>query len=384
MYRRLSLLFAAWLVTAPGAAAQDPQEEGIARSFLFKELVLSGFYSFDGVAGLPRGDRSEDHFELSPRPPSNYIGLDYIKTFTSSSIVNKVLPDWLPAVAMDLHPRIVYDRAEQNDGLEPIKFAPQDFWIRLNPGGKDRLMLRVGQFVIPFGANPIRAPRQQFQLPVEATDLGLKWDWGLDLKGPLGEYDWEVAMTIGAGETPRSPRLFTGSDRASYLITGRIGSPTYWDFQNGFSFLFGDLPTIRGSRLVSEPAISRWRIAYDVFYKYGTYVLTGAQVTFGQDGFTGDEEFVRVTGGETAEVLSARVWADWVIPAYQDVRLGVQFETVRRDVGSSGSDDTAVIFEFGYSITTAITAKLNYREEFNRSMGKENDAVYLTVVVYGR
>ncbi|MFQ5702900.1 MAG: hypothetical protein ACE5HT_02650 [Gemmatimonadales bacterium] len=330
------------------------------------------------------GDLTKDHFEISPRPPSNYVGLDYVKTFTSSSTINKMLPRWLPASAVDLHPRIVYDRAEENDGLEPIEFAPQDFWLRLNPGGADRLTLRIGQFVIPFGANPIRAPRQRFQLPVEATDLGLKWDWGLELKGPLGKYDWEIALTTGFGEALHTPHLFTGSDRASYLVTGRIGAPTYWDFQNGFSFLVGELPTIMGARLVSDIAISRWRLGYDVFYKYGTYLMLGGQVTYGQDGFAGDEEFVAVTGGETADVLSGRVWADWVVPTYQDVRLGVQFESVRRDVPSSGSDDTALSFEVGYSLTTAITAKLDYREEFNRSVGKENDAIYLTVVVYGR
>jgi hypothetical protein len=139
-----------------------------------------------------------------------------------------------------------------------------------------------------------------------------------------------------------------------------------------------------GARLVSDIAISRWRLGYDVFYKYGTYLLLGAQVTYGQDGFAGDEEFVSVTGGETANVLGGRVWADWVIPTYQDVRLGVQFESVRRDLSSSGSDDTALIAGLSYSLTTAITAKLNYREEFTKSVGQENDAVYLSLVFYSR
>ncbi len=361
----------------------DGEEEGVGRSFLFKELVLSGLYSFDGVTGLPPADLSEDHFEISPRPPGNYVGLDYVKTFTSSSFINKALPDWLPLTALDLHPRLVYVRTEKKGGLRRIKFAPQDFWLRFNPGRADRLTLRVGQFVLPYGVNPILAPRQRFLLPIEATDLGLKWDWGLDLKGPIGEYDWEIAFSIGSGEALHSPRWFSGSDRTSYLITGRVGSPTYWDGQHGFSFLIGDLPMIMGPAVLSDAAISRWRIAYDLFYKSRTYLMIGGQLTYGQNGFAGDEKFVTITGGKTANVLSSRAWADWVVPQYQNVRLAVQFESVFRDVATSRTDDTAVVFQVGYSLSTTVTAKLHYREELHRSMGEENDALYFTFVYYG-
>ena len=77
-------------------AAQTPEypasddSEGIARSFLFKELVLSGLYSFDGVMMLPMDDFTEDHFEISPRPPGNYVGLEYVRTFSSASFANRV------------------------------------------------------------------------------------------------------------------------------------------------------------------------------------------------------------------------------------------------------------------------------------------------------
>jgi hypothetical protein len=363
---------------------EDEEDEGAGRSFLYKELVFSGFYSIDGVVGVPPDDQSEDHFEFSPRPPGNYIGVDFVKTFTTSSRINKeFLPDWLVLTAIDLHPRLLFDRMQESDDVDQLKFAPQDFWARFNLGGVDRLTLRVGQFVIPYGVTPILAPRQRFILPVEALDLGLKWDWGLDLKGPIGEYDWEIAATIGSGEALHSPHLFRGSDRTSYLITGRIGTPTYWDFQYGLSFLYGDLPVIRGATRLSKAAISRWRVGLDTFYKYGTYLMAGAQVTYGQDGFAGDEEFVGITGGRTADVLGYRAWADWVVPQCLDLRLGAQFESVVRDVSTPDSDDTSVIFEVSYSVTTLTTVVLDYRVELNRSMGEENDAVYLTFIYYG-
>ncbi|MDP7397777.1 MAG: hypothetical protein QGF67_14535 [Lentisphaeria bacterium] len=381
---KLSLASSSMAAREPEAEDWDEEEdESAARSFLFKELVLSGFYSFDGVPGLPPGDRTEDHLEISPRPPANYVGVDYIRTFTSTSAINNVLPEWLPLEAVDFHPRLVYDRMESSDGFNRLKFAPQDLWARFNPGGIDRLTLRLGQFVIPYGVNPVLAPRQRFILPIEATDLGLKWDWGVNLKGPAGRYDWEIAATIGSGESLHSPYLFRDSDRTSYLITGRIGAPTYWDFQHGLSFLYGDLPVIMGPSVLSDAAISRWRLAYDAFYKYGTFLLAGAQLTYGQDGFAGDEEFVGITGGEAADVLGWRLWLDWVVPQNEDLRLAAQIESLRRDIDTPRSDNTAAIFQATYSFTTHISAALSYREELNNAMGMENDALYLTLVYYG-
>jgi len=366
-------------------AAAEPESGGEAggRSFLWKEVVVSGFYSFPGVKGLPPGDSSRDHWGLSPRPPGTYLGLDYVRTFTASSRVNRILPEWLPLVAMDLHPRVVYDPADYQHGLEPFNVAPQDFWFRFDPGNIDRLQLRLGQFVIPYGAHPLMAPRQSFILPVEAIDLGLKWDWGVDLKGPLGEYDWEIAATTGMGEGLRAPRVFSGPDRRSYLITGRIGSPAYVDLQHGLSFLAGDLPTIMAHTLVDSRAISRWRVSYDAFYKYGTFLMVGGQITFGQDGFAGDEEFVGVTMGQPAEALGYRLWADWVVPQHQNLRLQFQFESMYRDLGTHDANDTAAIWQANYSFTTGISAVLSFRKEFTRAMGDRNDAIYLTFIYYG-
>lgn len=368
---------------AASDSEREEQEGDSGRTFLFRELVLSGFYSSKGVQGLPPGDGSRDHVELSPRPPGNYLGLDLVRTFTTSSRINeKVFPRWLPLTAMTLHPRLVLDRTEAGDTLDQLAFAPQDFWVRFNPGGVDRLMLRVGQFVLPYGVNPVLAPRQRFRLPLESTDLGLKWDWGLGLKGPIGRYDWEVALTLGSGEAIHSTHLFSGSEKKSFLFTGRIGAPTYWDFQYGLSFLYGDLPPLQGAQKFREDAISRWRVGLDAFYRKGTYLSFGGQVAFGQDGFSGDADLVRITDGETANVLGLLGWADWVIPKNNDLQLAIQLESVTRDRGTSESDDTALILEVGYSFSTSVTVRLDYRNEYNRSMGEENDAIYLTFVYY--
>ena len=367
----------------------DDDEEGDKgespeRSFFYKEAVVSGFYSPKGAVVSPRG-MSKYHFELNPRPPGNYVGFDYVQTFNSDAYINDVvLPDWLPLTAMDLHPRLVYDRMENGNGLEPVKFAPQDFWFRFNPRGMDRFTLRVGEFVLPYGMNPIMAPRQRFLLPLEATDLGLKWDWGIDLKGPIDEYEWEAAATIGSGEGVHSPDWFGKAENRTYLFTGRVGTPTYWDLQYGLSCLYGDLPMVRAVTVLDDHSVSRWRIGGDGLYKYGTYLMTGAQVTFGQDGFAGDGRFVPITMGKSADVFGGMVWADWVVPTVQDLRFGVQFESLIRDLGTANSDDTAGIVEVGYSLLTSVTAVLDYRGDLNRSMGENDNALFLTLIYYGQ
>lgn len=348
----------------------NDEEEESGRSFLYKELVASGYYS----------DAGESRFDLSPRPPGSYVGVDWVATYSSTAAINeRFFPDWLRLAAVNLHPRLLWDPAENR-----LRLAPQDFWWKLQLGGKDRLSLRVGQFVLPYGVNPILSPRQMFILPVEATDLGLKWDWGLALKGPAGAYDWEIAATLGTGESLRSPRLFQDHDRASYLVTGRIGTPTYWELQYGFSFLYGELPVLAGPKLVRAEALSRWRLAFDVFYKRGNYLMFGAQATYGQDGFAGDENLVQVTGGEAAaDVLGSRVWVDWVFPAENDLRARGQLETVVRDLSGSGTDDTAAILELSYSLATSVTLMVDYRVELNRSLGDENDTLFFGFVYYG-
>jgi hypothetical protein len=73
-----------------------------------------------------------------------------------------------------------------------------------------------------------------------------------------------------------------------------------------------------------------------------------------------------------------------VVPQFLDLRFASQFESLIRDLGTSSSDDIALVFEANYSLATLVSIVLDYRMEFDRSMGDENDAVFLTLVYYGR
>ncbi len=359
-----------------GSPREDPDDDwgaedddGSALFATYQELVVS--------VGHVSGDRTRRNgVRLSSRAPGSYVGLDLLGTFARTAGVNReVLPDWLPLDAMDLHPRVLFGPTTRDGSFDDLDFAPQDFWLRFNPLGIDRLGLRVGQFVIPYGDNPTLAPRQRALLPVEAKDLGLKWDWGVGVKGPFQEFDWEVAATLGTGESWHSPRPLSGSDRRTGLITARIGAPTYRDLQYGLSVLYGDLPVIRGAELLQPEPISRRRIGLNARLKQGTYVSLGGQLTFGDDG-------VRTDAGATRDVVGYRAWLDWVDPAVPDIRATLQLDSVGRERRGRDADDTAVALELAYSMSTAVTLKLTIEHQLDASMGDELDVILFTLVFF--
>lgn len=365
---------------------EEQLEESAGRTFLYRELVLSGFYSPAGIPGIPPGDPSQDNFDLSPRPPGNYLGFDFVWTpgLTSASKTK-----WIQLRAINLHPRLLFSRMEQRGGFARLKFAPQDLWVKFNLAGNDRLTLRLGQFALPYGVNPILAPRQRFLLPLEAIDLGLKWDWGMQIKGPAGSFDWELASTLGSGEVLRSPNLFGRADSTRFLFTARIGTPTYWKLQYGVSALFGYLPTIRGAQIFNRNAsqgptsLSRWRVSGDILFRRDTYLMGGAQFTFGQDGFRGDRNLVDISRGRVANLLAYRLWLDWVVPKHLDLRLAAQLENVTRDRFTPNTSETALTLEAAYSVSTSISAMMDYRIEMRKPRGSRASATFITLIYYG-
>lgn len=165
---------------------------------------------------------------------------------------------------------------------DPVKRAvvplPFDTWARIRVGAKDSL--RVGHFQIPYGLNPVLAPRNSFILPLGAYDLGFKWDWGAAYKGSVGGYDYEVAGTTGVGERVTRPD-------GAFLVSGRVGTPTYKDHEYGLSVLYGSVSRQVLNHLISTPKVSRFRVAADTTLMKRPYRVLMAELSVGKDGGTG-------------------------------------------------------------------------------------------------
>ena len=399
----LALLFFAGPVCALGA--EKDGAPGGSLSFFHWDMNASGFYSARGATLSGTGT---SHWQPTDRVPRNYAGCEYIYTTGETSPLRHLGP--LELTTVDLNPHLEFDFNPPLDmsnavGDEPtldlhstsldinsdhdrrkvrIKLVLHDFWVRFAPEGMERTTIRLGHFDIPYGINPIMAPRGGvFVMPPEIDDIGFKKDWGIGWKAPLGRYDYELAATIGSGLGLHSPGWFKGSSRRSFAVSARVGAPTYWDFQYGLSGLYGKIPLLMADERLDDRAIEHWRVGADAFYKYRAHTMFMAQIGFGQDG---DQLFD--SSAPRSEVLAAHVLVDHIPPWFQLMDFKLQLKTVFDDLGEARSDHTAMLVEAAYSLSDAIMLRLDYVHEFTVTAAMEamgypaDDRVYLTINFY--
>lgn len=167
---------------------------------------------------------------------------------------------------------------------DPVKHEvvplPLDFWAQFRVRRQGKNSVRVGHFRLPYGLNPVLAPRDSFILPLGAYDLGFKWDWGVAYKGSLGRYDYEVAGTTGVGERLSWPD-------GGVLVSGRIGTPTYKDHEYGLSVLYGSVSPQVLNHLIMPAKVRRFRVAVDTTLLKRPYRVLMAEAAVGKDGGRG-------------------------------------------------------------------------------------------------
>lgn len=405
---RLACLCAglALVVSAGNARAEDPDPAitaGGNRSFFHWDLNVSAFYSARG-ADLVGTDSS--HWQPTDRIPRNYLGWEYIGTLGENSWLRRLLGP-LELTTIDLNPHIEVDfnptttpsldssrvewrstsfdiNSADRERTTRIKLVLHDFWLRFEPSGMERTSLRVGHFDIPYGINPIMAPRGGvFVMPPEIDDIGMKKDWGAVWKGPAGEYDYELALTTGSGLGMHSPHWFDDSQPAAFVTSARIGAPTYWNFQYGLSALYGKIPQLMADQRTGSRALSRWRVGIDGFYKLQQHTMFMSQVGLGQNG---DDPGDPDTGRD--EVLAAHALVDHIPPRCQSLDLKAQVKTVIYDLAADQSDRTSLLLELAWSLATPLMLRLDYVHDFDipaamPAMGmKADDRVYLTINYY--
>jgi hypothetical protein len=394
----LPFLFLASAVAAQETAAGIDADGN--RSFFHWDMNASGFYSSRGATLSGVGSA---HWQPTDRIPRNYVGCEYIGTIGETSPLRTWLGP-LELTTMDLNPHLEVDfnppldghtatlqgnttsldiNSDNGNNKVRFKLVLHDFWLRFEPQDMARTTLRVGHFDIPYGINPVMAPRGGvFVMPPEIDDIGLKKDWGIDWKGPLGHYDYELAATTGTGLGLHSPNWFCGS-AASYLLSARAGAPTYWNFQYGLSGLYGRIPTVMADERFDAHPIERWRINVDAFFKLQEHTMFMSQVGFGQNGAPFDHDPMR-----RADVLAAHFLVDHVPPWFQLMDFKVQFKTFYSDLSQSHSDHTLVLFEAAYSLSTPVMIRLDYVHDFTipkmmEAMGQHaDDRVFMTINYY--
>ena len=246
-FRPISILgwIALLLLSVPNFALSD------SRSLLYREINLAAVYS-----------RRRENLDFHAMPPFSSVGFEYLWKFSD------VKTGQLRPEALDLYLQFVYDPTDDR-----FEVRSQDLWVRFADPGSD-LRVRLGYFALPFGLNPVAEPRGEVLQPLAAFDLGFKKDWGLAVQGKWHDFVCETAATLGtADEIHRR--------RGRYLLTGRLGVPTFRDTQYGISFLYGNIAKSGRSLQTS------WRASADLIYMYNEpFTVFRGELTFGADDHT--------------------------------------------------------------------------------------------------
>lgn len=146
-------------------------------------------------------------------------------------------------------------------------------------------MLKVGQFVLPFGLVEFYDPLQPIQ-PLYEKALGLRVDTGIGLEGNYALYRYSVAITTGSGPN-RSD--FDQDKVISFRLSRRVDT-TVGRFEVGGSLLTGRGPVTTFATQLPPSGTSgarnfvdKTRFAGDGQYFFGAVTIRG-EVIFGGDG----------------------------------------------------------------------------------------------------
>lgn len=124
--------------------------------------------------------------------------------------------------------------------------------------------IRIGHFTLPFGIETSIDTNGRLLDYNHGKNLGTKLDWGLGFNKVLTHVEYEFSYTLGGKNEPKS------IDN-SYVLSGRIGSLSHYDFIIGFSFLDAKVDNIQ-----------RKRLAFDWQYYWQTWGIIG-EIAFGKD-----------------------------------------------------------------------------------------------------
>jgi hypothetical protein len=124
--------------------------------------------------------------------------------------------------------------------------------------------IRVGHFTLPFGLEDSMDTNGRLLDYHHGKNLGTKLDWGVELNKVLSKVQYNISYTLGGKDEPKSID-------DSYVVSGRIGTLSHYDFIIGFSFLDAKIDNTQ-----------RKRLAIDWQYYWQTWGFLG-EIAFGKD-----------------------------------------------------------------------------------------------------
>lgn len=183
-----------------------------------------------------RGVHADDAAGVKQTGTLSAVGADLHYVFSSSS-------------GPDIGTLRLQGYALRADGLPrtPALFEDSDDWAwtyricdfnytRFSGKGVN---FRLGHYQIPYGLEQTKSTYGTLRDYLSRTNLGIKADWGVTLNGQLPDYEYEVSLSRGSGQTYKNLE-------DNYVLAGRIGTPREENLSVGASFMSGRLPDVSG------------------------------------------------------------------------------------------------------------------------------------------
>jgi len=209
---------------------------------------------------------------------------------------------------------IPFSKSINNNGYPEadFKFNLLDTWVKW-----DRTAIWIGNKSIPYGHNPRIDPVSNFSTNLIKMDIGFAQDFGVFVKTPVSE-NLDIELSVTSGGTMQKPILvcdnliaetasqtvtprFAFSDYNydnTWLITGRLGSPTYKKNEVGLIGVSGKI----NNTLVANDLSLINRIGGDWIFKYYEKLKVSNQVVFGHNYSEKEGSFATVNAQSGVDV----------------------------------------------------------------------------------
>jgi len=272
----------------------------------------------------------------------NSLGFEYYKKFSN---------EYGDFLTLDLQMRVAYDSMASSKDAFGVEI--HNAWLEHKLGLGESI--RAGHFAPAFGLEPVVDTHGTLLQTLASQNIGFKRDWGVDYRGLLGDYDYELAAQLGSG---------MGIHRKddSFLLTGRISTPKSGETQVGLSFLYGQTLqssqpwTIPSPDLVTNKSTRKKRIGLDLQRQLGIFDFKGEIAAGDNDGTT-------VAGG--------LVEFGYTVPQQQDLKVKMQMSYWSNEWDKKDARDLTLSPVIEYKINTSSTISLGYFHDVYSSGDKD-------------
>lgn len=321
-------------------------EIAMASDFLFyKELNAIGGYS------------NKNKWIGKTDTLSNSVGFEHYGKFSSTH------GDFLTT---NIQVRFAYDTSEAFSDAWSVEI--HNAWVEYR--ASPEIKIKAGHFEPAFGLESVIDVHSTILQTLAMRDIGFTRDWGVELRGTFPAFDYQAAFQIGSGMSIRR-------EDASFLASGRIGTPQNEDFRYGVSGLCGNIletfgmSTFPKNHLLSKDTVFKERIGFDLQYNWRSFLFKG-EIAYGIN----DKKNVM---GYMAEV-------DYTAPRSQNWSVETQFQSWFNDMKMPQRDDTTFSICLSYKLSQNITLRAAFIHDLNMysgNAGRDTKAV-LQFYYYGK